>query len=91
MRFLVVAIVTVAAALAANIQSSDAQISFYNKRFCTFGGGSHSSGEPDCSYSTWEQCQASASGLGRYCSENPYWRSEGQDRRPQRATRRQHD
>jgi hypothetical protein len=58
------------AVLAAGMSSSDAQ---FSRRYCTMGGGSQSSGEPDCSYNTWEQCVASASGLARYCSENPEW------------------
>ncbi len=31
-------------------------------------------GEPHCSYSTWEQCQASARGTGLHCEYNPYYR-----------------
>src|ERR1700754_2642599 len=58
------------AALAAGMSSSDAQ---FSRRYCTMGGSSQSSGEPDCSYNTWEQCMASASGLARYCGENPEW------------------
>ena len=26
-----------------------------------------------CSYTTWDQCRATAAGLSAMCSENPYW------------------
>jgi hypothetical protein len=75
MRTIMIGLVTTVAALAAHVPSSDAQ----PRRYCTFGGSDQSSGEPDCSYSTWEQCRASASGLARYCGENPeyLWRARG--------------
>ena len=63
--------------------TSSAQESFFNDRYCTIGGRG-SSGIPDCSYRTWEQCRASASGLGRYCSENPFWQPRTTGARVQR-------
>ena len=71
MRFALMCLATAIAVLAPGVPSSDAQESFFSKRYCTFGGGRESSGASDCSYNTWEQCRASASGLGRYCGENP--------------------
>jgi Protein of unknown function (DUF3551) len=65
-----------AAGLTADL--SRAGESFFNQRFCTQGGGSPSNAIPDCSYNTWQQCVASARGLGRYCSENPFWRGARQ-------------
>ena len=73
MRFALMCLATAFAVLAPGVPSSDAQESFFSKRYCTFGGGRDSSGAPDCSYNTWEQCRASASGVGRYCGENPYY------------------
>jgi hypothetical protein len=35
---------------------------------CDFG-----SGRGDCSFSTYQQCQASASGRDAWCAENPYF------------------
>jgi len=72
--------------------ASYAQESFFNKRFCTMGGGDRGgSGQPDCSYNTWEQCRASASGLGRYCSENPFWKPESNSQRtPRRRNTQQY-
>jgi hypothetical protein len=82
MRAAVIGLATVLAALAADVTSSDAQ---FSRRYCTMGGSDQSSGEPDCSYNTWEQCMASASGLARYCGENPeyLWRAR------ERGTNRQ--
>jgi hypothetical protein len=73
MRFALIGLASAFAVLALGVPSSDAQESFFNKRYCTFGGSEQSSGQPDCSYNTWEQCRASASGLARYCGENPYY------------------
>jgi hypothetical protein len=79
MRSILLGLAFVIAASAAAMDSALAY-SFFNKRYCTIGGGGRG-GEPDCSYNTWEQCRASASGLGRYCSENPFWKPEGTERR----------
>jgi hypothetical protein len=68
MRLALIGLATAIAALTARAQSGSAQ---HVSRYCTDGGGDNSSGLPDCSYNTWEQCRASASGLGRYCTENP--------------------
>jgi hypothetical protein len=59
---------TAAVALAASVQTSSAQ---FNSRYCSFGG--RGSGQPDCSFNTMAQCRMAASGLGRYCGENPDW------------------
>ena len=86
-----IGLATVIAASAAGVQSGSAQ---HVSRYCTDGGGAESSGMPDCSFNTLEQCRASASGLGRYCTENPEYvsRASGkQDQQPQRKTRRQRD
>jgi hypothetical protein len=75
MRRAFIGIVTVAAALAADVQAADAQNeSFYQERYCSQGMGSfRSGGSLDCSYRTWQQCIESARGLGRYCLQNPWW------------------
>jgi len=82
MRFALMGLASAFAVLALGVPSSDAQSSFFNKRYCTFGGSDQSSGQPDCSYNSWEQCRASASGLARYCGANPYYAesSRGDDR-----------
>src|SRR5215467_14064660 len=65
-------IVTVAVSLLLVIDASQAQESFFNKRYCSIPGGSNSGSMPDCSYNTWEQCRGGLSGT-RYCAENPNW------------------
>jgi hypothetical protein len=84
------AAVVMTATLAAPV--AQAQESFFNKRYCSMGGGNRGSGLADCGYNTWEQCRESASGLGRYCTENPNWRPETTgrgERKPRRKTVRQ--
>ena len=74
MRFALMGPATAFAVFAFGVPTGDAQESFFSKRYCTFGANSsESSGVADCSYNTWEQCHASASGLGRYCGENPHY------------------
>jgi uncharacterized protein DUF3551 len=92
MRLALMGLVIAAAAMAANVQAASAQESFFNKRFCTQGGGDRGgSGQPDCGYNTWEQCIASARGLGRYCTENPFWRGSRDDPSTQGRGKRQRD
>src|SRR5215510_10422623 len=71
MRLLLTGLAIVFATLALDVTSSDAQ--FFSRRFCTFGVLNSEAAEPDCSFNTWEQCLATASGLGRYCGENPFY------------------
>jgi hypothetical protein len=72
MRIALLGMATVCA-LVTTVQPGTAQESFFNSRYCAQGG--RGSGLMDCSYNTMAQCRASASGLGRYCVENPNWRS----------------
>jgi hypothetical protein len=82
------ALVMVAAAFVATATPGGAGESFFNRRFCTMGGGGRSS-IADCGYDTWEQCRAAASGNGRYCTENPDWvpqGTEGRSRAPRKKS-----
>ena len=90
MRQFLLGLAAVIAAWTADVPSGSTQESFFNSRFCTMGGGDRSSGMPDCGYNTWEQCVASARGLGRYCSENPNWRPQASNstRRTRRKAQR---
>jgi hypothetical protein len=91
MRLALIGFATVVAALAAAVQPGSAQ---FNSAWCTVGGGSESSGMEDCSYSTLAQCRASASGLARYCSENPNYVARAavsRDRHPKRKAHRRRD
>ena len=40
---------------------------------CDFG-----SGRGDCSFSSYQQCQATASGLTATCAENPYFNAKAE-------------
>src|SRR5712672_2014433 len=40
---------------------------------CDFG-----TGRGDCSFSSYQQCQASASGRDAYCAENPYFTAKAE-------------
>jgi hypothetical protein len=89
MRFSVLGLVTLAAVQIVGAQWGMGQESFFNEQFCTRPGSEMGgSGAPDCSFHTWQQCIESARGLGRYCTENPFWRgprepptTEGRKRR----------
>jgi hypothetical protein len=43
----------------------------------------------DCSFSSYQQCQATASGRLAYCAANPYF-NENADLQPNRSSRRRH-
>ena len=40
---------------------------------CDFGGA-----QGDCSFSTYQQCQATASGRDAYCDANPYFNASAE-------------
>jgi hypothetical protein len=85
MRFALtgLAVMAVAALTGSAHDASQAQ---FNKRYCTFGGSDDSGGGlPDCSFNTWEQCRMTASGLARYCGENPHWKPDGNEERTKRG------
>jgi hypothetical protein len=54
----------------------------YCIRGCDFG-----SGLGDCSFSTYQQCMATASGLVATCAPNPYF-NQRTDLQPNRSSRR---
>jgi hypothetical protein len=68
------------------------QDSFFNDHFCSMAsGGDTITGLPDCSFNTWDQCIASARGLGRWCTANPWWHGPRQELRTQSTSlRRNH-
>jgi hypothetical protein len=68
MRKTMFAMMTLAAAGVANVVGS-APAAAYDYPYCLQGRGIGVPG--DCSYQTYAQCQASASGRGLYCNINP--------------------
>jgi hypothetical protein len=69
MRLAMIAVVTVAAGLAADVASAQNE-SFFQHRYCSRKGGVPS--ELHCSFDTMEQCRMVFEPL-RYCLENPFW------------------
>ena len=68
MRNTILAAMTVLAAGAASISGSTPAAA-YDYPYCVQGRGIGIPG--DCSYQTYAQCMASASGRGLYCNVNP--------------------
>jgi hypothetical protein len=83
MRKTMLAIVTVLAAGTASLAGT-APAAAYDYPWCVQG---KEVGYPgDCSYTTYQQCQASASGRYAYCGINPYV-AFGVHQQPRRAPR----
>jgi hypothetical protein len=55
----------------------------YNEAWCAQMGD----GINDCSYFTWQQCRAAASGTGNFCYQNPLYVAP-EMRRPKRRSSR---
>jgi hypothetical protein len=70
MRSIVAALLGVAAVLAADSQLAQAQVSSPRNPYC-IRDGIGGRGSWDCSYHNMQQCLASASGAGGWCTENP--------------------
>ena len=82
---LCIAAVLVGVAVMAAADPADAQ----NRRWCTQRGAG-SWGFPDCSYDTFEQCRASASGTGRFCTTNSWYVNPQPSPRPKQKVRRRY-
>ena len=78
MRKTILAVMTVLAAGAASMAGS-APAAAYDYPYCVQGRGVGYPG--DCSYQTYAQCQASASGRFATCGVNPYVAFGQQQRR----------
>ncbi len=59
-----------------------------NYRYCLFEGGGIVG--RDCSFDTYSQCSASASGRIADCRINPMWAFQGQDEPVKKKRRRKH-
>jgi hypothetical protein len=82
MRKLVLTILALSAAGVATLATS-APAAAYDYPWCVQGRGVGIPG--DCSYQTYAQCEASASGRALYCNSNP---RAALNQMPQRRTRR---
>ena len=70
---------------AAALSSAPAQAG--ERAFC-IKGDNIADAHGDCSFDTYEQCQASASGRLAYCDANPFYRLQEDDRAPYPDVRR---
>jgi hypothetical protein len=79
---IVIGLVAVIVVLAASTAPGSAQ----NRRWCTERGVG-SWGFPNCAYDTYEQCAATASGLGLHCTQNYYYKPQPKPE-PRKARRK---
>lgn len=84
MRYAMLALLAVTAAGAATLAGS-APAAARDYPYCITGGGFGYPG--DCSYSTYAQCRASASGRRVDCNVNPIF-AFGQQQQPRRSRHR---
>jgi hypothetical protein len=85
MRKVIVALLVCCAASAMGALPATARDFPFCIKGCDFAGG-----RGDCSFSSYQQCQASASGRDAYCDTNPYFsaNAEVQPDRGQKSRRR---
>lgn len=85
MRAAILAVLAIGAASAINMTPAPAQAR--ELPFCMKGQGI-ADAHGDCSYATYEQCAASASGRYNYCDANPFYVGNAAPApAPQRRTR----
>jgi hypothetical protein len=82
-RFMILAGATILAAAPATAQRYDPRYPVCLQKW-EWGG----SAVIDCSYTSWAQCQMTASGLSAMCLANPYW-PQAHPASPDRLHRRQ--
>ena len=82
MRTLLFALTVVGAA---SMAPADARELAYCIKGCDFAAG-----RGDCSFSSYQQCQATAAGRDAWCAENPYFnaKAEMRDDRSRQSRRR---
>jgi hypothetical protein len=73
MRYVLIGAGSLLAAWAATVQPGSAQQSPWGPRAWCTQGPIGSMMFPDCSFYTYDQCRATASGLGLGCIANPYY------------------
>ncbi len=78
-----VGLATIVAALAVSVEPGSAQ----NRRWCTERGVG-SWGFPNCAYDTYQQCAATASGLGLRCTENLQYQPEQRKAAPRKSRKK---
>ena len=84
MRKTVLALMALSAACAIDVAPAAAGGMPFCIKGCDFGGGAG-----DCSFSSYQQCLATASGRDATCAANPYF-SQNADVQPNRSSRRRY-
>jgi len=81
-RFFLAGLVLVSAATVLDVPVADAQVSSPRNPWCLRDGPSGGPGSWDCSYQTWQQCEATRFGAGGTCGANPNYTGPGAPDRP---------
>jgi uncharacterized protein DUF3551 len=82
-RFILTGLVLVSAVTVFEVPSADAQVSSGRNPWC-LRDGPGGPGNWDCSYQNIQQCEATASGAGGGCTQNPNYRGGRQSNNPRR-------
>jgi hypothetical protein len=83
MRSVLLALMAACAASAITATPAPADGLPYCIKGCDFGGGAG-----DCSFSSYQQCQATASGRDATCASNPYFNAKAEIADRSRLSRR---
>jgi len=83
-RSILAALALVAAASVFDVPSADAQVSTPRNPWCLRDGPAGGPGSWDCSYQTWQQCEATRFGAGGSCGANPNYRGGRPTTNPRR-------
>ena len=86
-RIILAGLAVVAAATVFDIPAAEAQVSSGRNPWC-IRDGVLGSGSWDCSYHNRSQCEASALGVGGFCTTNPNYRGGRQSTNPRRGNSR---
>jgi Protein of unknown function (DUF3551) len=85
-RLILAGLVLVSAATVFDVPSADAQVSSPRNPWCLRDGPAGGPGSWDCSYQTWQQCEATRFGAGGSCGANPNYNGPGAPDRPRQNT-----
>jgi hypothetical protein len=83
-RLTVASLALLAAASVFEIPSAQAQVSSGRNPWCLRDGPGMGRGSWDCSFQTFQQCEATRFGAGGTCTTNPNYRGGRQTKNPRR-------
>ena len=82
LRFILAGLALVFAASTFDVPSADAQVSSPRNPWCLRDGPEAGPGSWDCSYQTFQQCEATRFGAGGSCGANPNYTGPDAPNRP---------